>query len=106
MAKLIKTNFQLLMAKLRFKKHTRKENKTCRSPKQPEKLVPEGFFPIYVGEEHKRYVVPLTFLSARIFQALLNQFTEEIRAVGDKPITVPCSAEMFESILQFIHSQN
>ena len=67
--------------------------------------VPEGFFPIYVGEEQKRYVVPITLLSAIIFIALLNQFEEQIRATGDKPITLPCSTEMFESILHSVQSQ-
>ncbi|PON51613.1 Small auxin-up RNA [Parasponia andersonii] len=112
MAKLIRETFQLLLAKLRLNKRASKgNNKTRKSSstdhdQEPAK-VPEGFFPIYVGEEQKKYVVPISFLSVRIFQALLNQFEEEINkanAAGVKPIAVLCSTEMFESILHFVQS--
>ena len=106
MAKLIFANFQGLMAKLRLRKRTRKEEKSAQSTKDPAK-VPEGFFPIYVGEQQKLYVVPIAFLSFRMFQALLNQFKEQNKAAaaGHKLIVVPCSIMMFESILHdFLHS--
>ncbi|PON94428.1 Small auxin-up RNA [Trema orientale] len=113
MAKLIRETFQLLLAKLRLKKRTSKGNSKTRKSssstdhdQEPAK-VPEGFFPIYVGEEQKKYVVPISFLSVRIFQALLNQFEEQINkanAAGVKPVAVLCSTEMFESILHFVQS--
>ncbi|KAF8399813.1 hypothetical protein HHK36_015684 [Tetracentron sinense] len=61
--------------------------------------VPGDFLPIYVGEERKRYVVPLGYLSSTLFQALLYQFEDEIVADSKGPIALPCSTQMFECVL-------
>ncbi|KAM7528297.1 hypothetical protein LguiB_031707 [Lonicera macranthoides] len=45
--------------------------------------VPSGHFPIYVGEELKRYAVPVAYLSSRWLQDLLNKFEDEIQ--GGQP---------------------
>lgn len=60
--------------------------------------VPSGCFPIYVGEEHRRYVIPVKRLSSTRLQALLDQFREEI-VDSEEPITLPCSPVMFEHAL-------
>ena len=60
--------------------------------------VPSGCFPIYVGEEHKRYAIPVKRLSSTRLQALLDQFKDEI-ADSEEPITLPCSPVMFEHVL-------
>ncbi|KAK9289344.1 hypothetical protein L1049_007499 [Liquidambar formosana] len=65
-----------------------------------EKLAPSGFIPIYVGEESRRYVVPVACLSCTMFQALLHQFREEIQASIAGPIKLPCSPQMFEWVLK------
>ncbi|GMY20835.1 wound-induced protein WIN1-like [Fagus crenata] len=84
-----------LLANLRLKS---KKN-LCVKKKINENLVPNGFLAMHVGEERKLYVIPNTCLSCKMFQALFNQFEDKIM-VGDKePITLPCSSQMFEWIL-------
>lgn len=67
--------------------------------------VPSGFFPIYVGEEHRKYVIPVKCLSSIRLQALLNQFKEDIVA-SEEPITLPCSPKMFEAVLSLAKAEN
>lgn len=67
--------------------------------------VPSGCFPIYVGEEHRRYVIPVKRLSSTRLQALLDQFKEEI-ADSEDPITLPCSPVMFEHVLGLPKHEN
>lgn len=66
--------------------------------------VPHGCVPIYVGEEHKLYEVPVECLSSVMLQALLIQFEEEIPANG--PIALPCSLQMFEWVIGLAKAQN
>ncbi|KAF9591132.1 hypothetical protein IFM89_002087 [Coptis chinensis] len=75
--------------------------------------VPEGYALIYVGEEHKSYMVQLQYLSCPMFQALLNQFEEQLRNIylvhrinahPEGPIVLPCSVELFESVLNLAMS--
>ncbi|KAM7529732.1 hypothetical protein LguiB_033142 [Lonicera macranthoides] len=68
-----------------------------------EQTVPSGHFPIYVGEELKRYVVPVAYLSSRRIQDLLNKFEDEIQ--GGKPIVLPCSIDVFEAVLNLVNAE-
>ncbi|KAB2091776.1 hypothetical protein ES319_A03G216500v1, partial [Gossypium barbadense] len=36
------------------------------------KKVPKGYFAVYVGENQKRFVIPVSFLSRPLFQDLLG----------------------------------
>ncbi|GMY20841.1 wound-induced protein WIN1-like [Fagus crenata] len=86
---------QRLLANLRLKS---KKNVSVKK-KIHENLVPSGFLAMHVGEERKLYVIPNKCLSSKMFQALFNQFEDKIM-VGDKePITLPCSSQIFEWIL-------
>ncbi|KAM6554605.1 hypothetical protein CsatB_015367 [Cannabis sativa] len=82
--------FQRLMAKLKYKKH----HTTTK------------FISIFIGEEQKRYVVPIKLLSSKFFEKNFNEIKEAlISNTRDELITVPCSSHMFESILHFLQSQ-
>ena len=65
--------------------------------------VPSGHFPVYVGEELKRYVIPVAYLSSRRIQDLLNKFEDEIQGVD--PIVLPCSVNVFEMVLNFVEAE-
>ncbi|KAH7862305.1 hypothetical protein Vadar_002708 [Vaccinium darrowii] len=59
---------------------------------------PKGCFFVYVGEEHKKYVVPISLSSSSNFKALLEEYEEEIQASGALTLT-SCSTSAFEAIL-------
>ena len=61
--------------------------------------VPKGYLAVYVGEEMKRFVVPISYLSQPSFQELLNQAEEEFGY--DHPmgaLTIPCKKDVFVDI--------
>ena len=58
--------------------------------------VPKGYLVVYVGEKHKRFVIPVSFLNQPSFQDLLCQAEEEFGY--DHPmggLTIPCSEDVF-----------
>ncbi|KAM7522705.1 hypothetical protein LguiA_012607 [Lonicera macranthoides] len=65
--------------------------------------VPSGHFPIYVGEELKRFAVPVAYLSSRWLKDLLNKFEDEIQ--GGQPIVLPCSVDAFEGVLNLVKAE-
>ncbi|XP_008784357.3 protein SMALL AUXIN UP-REGULATED RNA 10-like [Phoenix dactylifera] len=71
----------------------------CRSPEPPPD-VPKGCIPIYVGPEHRRFVVPTSYLSHPAFKLLLEKAEEEFGFEHGGAITVPCEIETFKYILQ------
>ncbi|CAM8899531.1 unnamed protein product [Rhodiola kirilowii] len=61
--------------------------------------VPKGYFPVYVGESQKKFVVPIAYLNQPVFQALLSQAEEEFGF--DHPndsLTIPCSEDAFNEL--------
>uniref|UniRef100_A0A7N0V6A0 Small auxin up regulated protein n=1 Tax=Kalanchoe fedtschenkoi TaxID=63787 RepID=A0A7N0V6A0_KALFE len=66
--------------------------------------VPKGFFPVYVGEFKKRFVVPVSYLNQPAFQELLIQAEEEYGF--DHPnggLTIPCSEDEFNQLTAQLH---
>ena len=62
--------------------------------------VPKGYLTVYVGEEMKRFVIPISYLNQPSFQELLNQAEEEFGF--DHPmggLTIPCTENDFENIV-------
>ncbi|KAL0730133.1 hypothetical protein Bca4012_026226 [Brassica carinata] len=61
---------------------------------------PKGFLAVYVGESQKRrYVVPISYLSQPMFQALLSKSEEEFGF--DHPmggLTIPCPEDAFIAV--------
>ncbi|CAJ2671790.1 auxin-induced protein 15A-like [Trifolium pratense] len=61
--------------------------------------IPKGYLAVYVGEEMKRFVVPLSYLNQPSFQDLLSQAEEEFGY--DHPmggLTIPCREDVFLNI--------
>ncbi|XP_051135809.1 auxin-induced protein 15A-like [Andrographis paniculata] len=62
-------------------------------------IVPKGHFPVYVGEMHARYVIPIAYLNHPLFQNLLHLAEEEFGY--DHPLgglTIPCDQDYFLSL--------
>ncbi|GAU32275.1 hypothetical protein TSUD_62910 [Trifolium subterraneum] len=61
--------------------------------------VPKGYLAVYVGEEMKRFVIPLSYLNNTSIQELLSQAEEQYGY--DHPmggITIPCREDIFLDI--------
>ncbi|KAK2435206.1 auxin-induced protein X10A [Trifolium repens] len=61
--------------------------------------VPKGYLSVYVGEEMKRFLIPISYLKKSSFQELLNQAEEQFGY--DHPtggLTIPCREEVFLDI--------
>ncbi|CAK9140376.1 unnamed protein product [Ilex paraguariensis] len=67
--------------------------------------VRSGFFPVYVGEESKRYEIPVTWMSSIRLMALFLQFQDEIIQAAAEPITLPCSTKEFETVLSLVKAE-
>ncbi|KAE9620336.1 putative small auxin-up RNA [Lupinus albus] len=61
--------------------------------------VPKGYIAVYVGENTKRFVIPISYLNQPSFQDLLDQAEEEFGY--DHPmggLTIPCREDVFLDI--------
>ena len=66
--------------------------------------VPKGYLAVYVGEEMKRFVIPISLLNQPSFQDLLNQAEEEFGY--DHPmggLTIPCTEVAFENVISSLN---
>ncbi|KAK4259500.1 hypothetical protein QN277_005824 [Acacia crassicarpa] len=58
--------------------------------------VPKGYLAVYVGEEIKRFVIPISYLNWPSFQELLSQAEEEYgynHPTG--ALIIPCIEDVF-----------
>lgn len=62
--------------------------------------VPKGFLAVCVGEELKRFVIPMEFLGRRAFDALLKEAEEEFGFQQEGILRIPCKVSVFEEILE------
>lgn len=59
----------------------------------------KGHFAIYVGDTHKRFIVPISYLNHPSFQELLSKAAEEFgynHPMG--ALTVPCDEDAFTDL--------
>ncbi|XP_068640430.1 protein SMALL AUXIN UP-REGULATED RNA 12-like [Aristolochia californica] len=64
--------------------------------------VPKGHFPVYVGEQRRRYIVPLSFLEEPKFQMLLQRAEEEYGFEHKMGLTIPCEETVFRSLTHLL----
>lgn len=70
------------------------------------KTPPTGFFALYVGEEHQRYVVPTRYLSHPLFKMLLEKAYNEFGFSQRNGLVVPCSVSTFQEVVNAIECNN
>lgn len=56
---------------------------------------PKGHFVVYVGEEERRYVVPISYLKNEEFQKLLQKAEEEFGFISQTKLVLPCDQSTF-----------
>lgn len=81
--------------------HWDSDEEGCESPDPPPD-VPKGYVPVYVGQEHRRFVIPTTYLGLPVFKILLEKAEEEFGFDHQGALTIPCEIETFKFILQFM----
>eukprot|EP01018_Ginkgo_biloba_P016688 Gb_39146 [translate_table: standard] len=62
------------------------------------KIVPQGFVAIYVGEEQKRFVIPIVYLYHPFITRLLMEAENAFGYDPNGPLRVPCHVEDFEQL--------
>ncbi|KAE8730377.1 SAUR-like auxin-responsive protein family [Hibiscus syriacus] len=63
------------------------------------KKVPKGYFAVYVGENQKRFVIPVSFLNQPLFQDLLGMSEEEFRhTYPTGGLRIPCNEDIFADV--------
>ncbi|KAL0384007.1 UNVERIFIED_CONTAM: Auxin-induced protein X10A [Sesamum radiatum] len=71
---------------------------------QQSSYVPKGYVAVYVGDDKKRFVVPVTYMNHPSFQHLLNQAEEEFgfhhRTGG---LTLPCTEDVFVDLTSHLN---
>jgi SAUR family protein len=76
-----------------FRLHTiLRASVAARQPTPKSVEVRKGYVAVYVGEEQKRFVIPISYLNQPSFQDLLSQTQEEFGY--DHPmggVTIPCT---------------
>lgn len=65
---------------------------------------PKGHFVVYVGEEMRRFVIPLSYLKDPTFQKLLEKAAEEYRFSTERGIVLPCAESTFRRFLNLMDS--
>ncbi|KAL8498342.1 hypothetical protein ACS0TY_021603 [Phlomoides rotata] len=68
--------------------------------------VPRGFLAVYVGPEHRRFIIPTTYLSHPLFKVLLEKVEEEFGFDHTGGLTIPCDTETFKYLLKCMENHN
>ncbi|KAK7834553.1 auxin-induced protein 10a5 [Quercus suber] len=69
--------------------------------------VPKGYIDLYVGEEMKRYEIPVKYLSLPAFQELIVQSqADELEPKIQGPIMLACRTEEFDQLLKLAKVSN
>ena len=76
---------------------------SCSSPSSKN---PPGFFTLYIGEERRRFVVPMGYLSHPVFKMLLEKSSNEFGFTQKNGLVVPCSVNAFQEMVSVVESCN
>ncbi|QCD88676.1 SAUR family protein [Vigna unguiculata] len=84
----------------------RRSSFSANQPASKSVKVPKGYLAVYVGEEKKRFLIPVSYLNQPSFQDLLSQLEEEFG--HDHPmggLTIPCCEDVFQCIISCLSGQ-
>ncbi|KAL0422849.1 UNVERIFIED_CONTAM: Auxin-induced protein X10A [Sesamum latifolium] len=71
---------------------------------QQSSKIPKGYVAVYVGDDKKRFVVPVTYLNHPSFQHLLNQAEEEFGFHHPTGVlTLPCTEDVFVDLTSHLN---
>ncbi|CAI9297852.1 unnamed protein product [Lactuca saligna] len=75
----------------------------CSSPSSTPQT---GFFTLYIGEERRRFVVPMSYLTHPLFKMMLEKSSEEFGFSQKNGLVVPCSVNAFQEVVSVVESCN
>ncbi|KAE9601568.1 hypothetical protein Lal_00040642 [Lupinus albus] len=81
------------------------DEESCYSPEPPHD-VPRGYLAVYVGPEHRRFIIPTTYLSHSLFKLLLEKAAEEFGFDHSGGLTIPCEIETFKYLLNCMENNH
>ncbi|KAK1414119.1 hypothetical protein QVD17_29860 [Tagetes erecta] len=61
-----------------------------------------GSLAVYVGAEHRRFIIPTRFLNLPIFVSLLNKAEEEFGFQSTGGLVLPCDVVFFKKLLNVL----
>ncbi|KAK4799473.1 hypothetical protein SAY86_024838 [Trapa natans] len=67
--------------------------------------VPNGHFPIYVGENSRRFVINIRLLDHPLFKDLLNVARDKYGFSSGSILRIPCDEEMFVQVLSTVQGR-
>lgn len=67
-------------------------------------VVPKGSLAVCVGEEMKRFVIPMTYLRCQAFDILLKEAEEEFGFQQEGILRIPCQVSLFEEIIKLLEN--
>ncbi|XP_065848405.1 protein SMALL AUXIN UP-REGULATED RNA 9-like [Euphorbia lathyris] len=68
-------------------------------------VVPKGFLAVSVGEELKRFIIPMEYLGHQAFHVLLREAEEEFGFQQTGVLRIPCEVGVFETILKVVEEK-
>ena len=88
--------------------HSKKSYNRIDSTKSSKtRKVPKGYIGLYVGEEKKKYEIPVKYLSLPAFQELIVQSqADELEPKIQGPIMLACRTEEFDQLLKLAEVSN
>ena len=85
-----------------------KRNKRISYPRHEDDMqssaVNKGHFVVY-SVHHKRFVVPLKYLSTNVFRELLKWSEEEFGLPANGPIRLPCDSVFLEYVISLVRER-
>lgn len=67
--------------------------------------IPEGSLAVYVGHERRRFVIPISYLTNSVFQALLAKSAEEFGFRCDGGLRIACTPDVFENLVWYLQQE-
>lgn len=64
--------------------------------------IPKGSLAVCVGEEMKRFIIPMAYLGCQAFDILLKEAEEEFGFQQEGVLRIPCEVSVFEEILKLL----
>ncbi|KAJ0744810.1 putative small auxin-up RNA [Helianthus annuus] len=66
------------------------------------RIPPGGSLAVYVGDEHRRFVIPTRFINLPVFASLLKKAEEVFGFQTTSGLILPCDAIFFEKLLNVL----